>query len=71
MEEKRNATDKEGAGGIGRNNFIKGNQSDKQNIENKNRDVTSIDREEGTMNHGVIGGGLPDNSNQVNENKND
>ena len=69
MEEKRNTKDKENAGGIGRTNFIKGDHNNKQNIENKNRDVSSMDREEGTMDHGTIGGGLADNSDEVNKNK--
>lgn len=71
MEDKRNAKGEEGTGGIGRTNFIQGDQNDKRNTENKNSDVTSIDREEGTMNHGVIGGGLPDTSDEGSKDEND
>jgi len=71
MEEKRSIRNEENAGGIGRTNFVKDNEDDKQNIENKKKDISSIDRQEGSMDHGTIGGGLTDDSGEVNKKKND
>lgn len=71
MEEKHNAKNNESAGGIGRTNFVKDGENAKQAIENKSRDIIAIDRQEGTMDHGTVGGGLPDNSGEVDKDKND
>jgi hypothetical protein len=52
MDEKRNTVN-ENQGGIGRTNFIDNASSHSQ--ETGERDISSIDRQEGTMDHGTTG----------------
>jgi len=66
MDDKKN-TDNDRQGGMGRTNFLSEDPHD-QSTQQHQRDISDIDRQEGTMHHGVKGGNFDDHT-DVNESK--
>ena len=54
MEDKK-TTEQEPQGGVGRTNFMAG-QKEEPAQKQQYRDISDIDRQEGTLDHGVKGG---------------